>query len=128
MDTQNNTTEKKMDYTKFLGTWLNAYDNSDAIAKMIIKPDGDRKMQVQIFGVEGGRIPGDWGVTTAIPLSLRPGGTEAAAFKAQFKNDAFEATLAVNDNKGLLVIAAFIYFTDGSNREDVFAREFYFRE
>ena len=93
---------------------------------MIIEPDGDHKMRVQIFGVEGGRIAGDWGQTTAIPLSLRPGGTEAAAFKAQFINDAFEATLAVNDNKGLLVIAAFIYFTD-SNREDVFAREFYFR-
>ncbi|MFT5166364.1 MAG: hypothetical protein ACI8P3_001595 [Saprospiraceae bacterium] len=114
-----------IDVSKFVGTWVNTNDKTRAIEKVIITAvNGEICMQV--FGIEGGILSGDWGSIYAMPLTNAPEETEPVAFKGQYKKKEFEAFLAVNDNKGLLIIAGYFYFENNIGLNNFFTREFYY--
>ena len=125
MNTENNTINMKIDFSKLLGTWVNTYENSRGIERVVITEE-EGKIGIRCFGVDGGILPGDWGMTHATPLAKTPEKAEVVAFKGEYKKDDFDAFLAVNDNKGLLIIAAYFYFKVDNGMNDFFAREFYY--
>lgn len=116
----------KIESAKFVGTWINTYDRSIAIERVVIE-QVEGKLLIQIIGIDGGIHAGIWGMVEASPLAKGPEKTQAVAFHATFENNDFKAQLAFNDNKGLLIIAGYFYFKNNPKMNDFFAREFYYK-
>ena len=55
-------------------------------------------------------------------------GHEPAGFLAEYHFGFADLALAANEAKGLLIIASFMTFRDGSGRSSYFTREFFYRE
>ena len=52
---------------------------------------------------------------------------DLAGFLAVYDFDFMQMSLAANMNKGLLIIASYNTFRDGSGRSNYFSREFFYR-
>jgi hypothetical protein len=115
-----------LDLTTLLGTWVNTNPESEGIVKLILAA-GPAGLLVRVFGA-GSPEPVDWG-EVAVDKLFGDGlvATRAAAFTARFDRGFLGVHVQGNQNLGLLVVASFNRFQDGSGRSDYFAREFYHR-
>jgi hypothetical protein len=115
-----------LDLKSLLGTWVNTNPESEGIVKLIVS-EGPAGLRVRVFGA-GSPQPEDWG-EVAVEKLFGDGlaATRAAAFTARFDRGFLGVQVQGNQNLGLLVVASFNRFQDGSGRSDFFAREFYHR-
>ena len=108
------------------GTWLNTSGNG-SIGKVIITLQNS-KLRVRVFGASG---PGsrDWGEQEAEHIYANNIASQAAAgFTAWYHLDHADIHLQANWNQGLLVLASFTSFKNGSKLSNCFSREFFHRQ
>jgi len=114
----------KPDVLKYLGKWKNSYDKARIIAELILFEEGG-ELLINVTGSENGYFPGDWKTAAVRYHSYAPDTNDVVAFQAKFTLDEMEAFLAMNENKGLLIIAGYFTFKKNDERSDFFVREFF---
>jgi hypothetical protein len=109
------------------GVWINTNRDSRGIVKVVVATRNS-KLVVRAFGAADPE-PNDWGETEADHIYAGSISSRiAAGFTAWYHFDFSQIHLQANWNQGLLVLATFTSFTDGSRRSDYFSREFFHRE
>ena len=79
-------------------------------------------------GIAARRLAGDWGEVAVTPhASGVADANDPAGFHAVCAPGFQQTLLAANMNKGLLIIASYNSFHDGSRRPDDFSREFFYQ-
>ncbi len=106
------------------GTWLNTDSGSRGIVKVVTAVNGGA-LTVRVFGAgDPGLI--DWGEVRAVDIYANGVSSRVAAgFTASYHLDFAEIHLQANWNQGLLVLASFTSFKDGSSRSNYFSRDFF---
>lgn len=108
------------------GIWLNTDSGTRGIVKVVTAVNGS-ELTVRTFGagdpdlIDWGEVEADY--IYALSLSSRV----AAGFTARYHFDFAEIHLQANWNQGLLVLASFTSFKDGSDRSNYFSRDFFHR-
>lgn len=113
-----------LDLRPLTGLWQNTNPASRGIVRLEIAAR-DGGLRVRAFGA-GSPEPFDWGEVAASVLyadGLRSG--KGHAFLASYDFGFQESHLQCNLSQGLLIVAAFNVFKDGSGRSNYFSREFY---
>ena len=123
----NQPTKTRVDYSKFLGVWINTYTETKGITQFRFY-EQEGQLMVEAQGAEGGVCPGDWGSVPAYAYAYKPHMTEAYAFRVDFKMESGNALLAMNENKGLIVIAGYWSYNQDSDQSDHLIREFYYKD
>jgi len=106
------------------GIWLNTDSGTRGIVKVVTAVNGS-ELTVRAFGagdpdlIDWGEVEADY--IYANSLSSRV----AAGFTASYHFDFAEIRLQANWNQGLLVLASFTSFKDGSSRSNYFSRDFF---
>jgi len=109
-----------IDFTPFLGIWINSNEKTKWIKKFTLTKH-DEQIIMHAYGAESLE---DWGKTEVTPFVDN---INEKAFCVRYDLDSVESFLAANMNKGLWVIAAFHKFKDGS-QPNFLCREFYYRQ
>ncbi|MBL4707413.1 MAG: hypothetical protein JKY48_03120 [Flavobacteriales bacterium] len=125
MNTKNEMLTTSIDPSNLLGTWINTYGVSKNISSFELV-EKHNQIILSATGADNGVLPGAWGETVCIPLAKDPEKDVAVALLANYKLDFMNASLSINMNKGILIIAGSCTFIDGSGRSDYYFREFYF--
>ena len=113
-----------MDYSKYLGTWVNTFPQGHTIAQFrLFEQNGALMMETETTG-----HPKHWGSTSALPFSFEKDPGKFAAFEARFELDHTEAHLCVNESKGLLIVSAFHHTRPESGKKPFFTREFFYKD
>lgn len=114
-----------IDPAPLLGTWLNTDKESQGIVRIVaaVREGG---FTIRAFG-SGSPEPIDWGEVRADVYADSAGSQGAAAFGAFYDHGFLRTHLQAKVNRGVLVVAMFNQFTDGSGRSSYFNREFYYR-
>jgi hypothetical protein len=113
---------------KLTGRWLNTDLDTEGLAQITIKHDGN-EFSVSALGV-GADGPIEWPATRARPLANleEEGGQRALALAADFELGFMRAETYLRVNKGVLVIVLYNTFRDGSGRQSYLTREFFYRQ
>lgn len=116
----------RLDTSSLLGFWRNTNSPSLGIAAIEIC-DRDEDLGIRAYGVnESGTV--DWGETRGLAYAKDYSSPEAMAFSAAFGSEGIRCHLQANVKQGVLVVAYFTEFQDGSSRSNYFSREFYYKE
>jgi len=110
----------RVDIGPLLGTWVNSNHETEWIREFTL----ERRGEAFTIRVLSAREPADWGEAEVSSYTDNIG---ELAFHAVLQVGPLESVLAANTNKGLVVIAAFHKFRDGS-RPNFLCREFYYRK
>jgi hypothetical protein len=108
------------------GIWLNTDSSTRGIVKVVTAVNGS-ELIVRAFGagdpdlIDWGEVGADYVYANSVSSRL------AAGFIARYHFDFVEIHLQANWNQGLLVLASFTSFKDGSNRSNYFSRDFFHR-
>jgi hypothetical protein len=126
-DSQATEVEVSLQLDGLPGIWLNTSSENRQIAKVVIAVR-EQRLWVHAFGARDS-VPRDWGVIEADQVYAGTISSRVAAgFTAWYHLDGSQVHLQANWNQGLLVLASFTSFKDGSKRFNYFAREFFRRE
>ena len=116
-------TPGEVDRKALVGTWINSNLDTNSIARINIT-DANGKLQLQVFAMgPDGLI--DWGTSEAQVFASGPSSHAAAGFTCRYDFGFAETRLQAMIMKGLLVLAQFHLFKDGSGRADYFLREYF---
>lgn len=96
-----------------VGTWHNT------------NPSG-RVMRLAVD--DGGMLHAEWGSVPIRVYAEALGSDEAMAFSARYLLPDLDVRVQANVKGGVLVVAYFTRFLDGSGRSPYFRREFYWRD
>jgi hypothetical protein len=113
-----------VDLAPLLGSWRNTYRHSRGIRRVILS----QRSGEYWLAAEGVGCDADWGEARAVPYATQVAGRQPAGFLACFAFGFADWMLAANEAKGLLIIASYATFRDGSGRSSYFTREFFYRE
>ena len=112
-----------LDTAGLLGMWVNANPETQGIARFVVsETDGRLKLRVYAVG-PGGLV--DWGEAEAKPYAGSPASGAAVGFACLYDFGFAEARLMAMIMKGLVVLAQFHRFKDGSQRAPYFVREYF---
>lgn len=114
------------DGSEMFGTWLNTNPDPKDIVQLQIDSDGANGAVVRVLGTHAPR-PVEWEPVPAALFALGSGSRLAKAFSARRHADGVSVALQANIKQGVLVVASFTEFADGSGRSSYFQREFYYR-
>jgi hypothetical protein len=110
-----------------IGRWKKTNEGPQWIRGLDVLRDGD-SLAIHVEG-DAPPAPRDWGTARAEAIFANGILSSAAsAFIAKFDFGEIETELQANANLGLLVVACFHRFKEGSGRADLFTREFFWRE
>lgn len=112
-----------VDSSPLVGTWINSNPDTNGIARLIIT-GSNADLSVHAFAIGPDGII-DWGTTDGKVLASAVTSRLGAGFKCLFDFGFAETYLLGMIAKGLLVLAQFHSFKDGSGRMDYFVREYY---
>jgi hypothetical protein len=113
-----------VDLAHFVGHWTNTKVETGTITHFDLRQVGERFY----LRARGAGYPGDWGKIEATPYAYDATSGKGVAFLARYVFEFVEITLAVNENKGLIIIASYHRFKDASPRSNYFRREFFYRD
>lgn len=116
----------RLNHTSLLGRWRNTNARSAGIVSMEIYDRGE-VLGIRAFGAGDVGVL-DWGESTARTYAKDWRSTDAMAFSACFEFDSMRCHFQANVKQGVLVVAYFTTFQDGSGRSNYFSREFYYKE
>jgi hypothetical protein len=114
---------RDVDMSKLTGHWTNTNPETVGITHFDLTAR-DGRYTLRASGA--GRAE-PWPEVEAFPHGYNVSGGPAVAFRAEVSLDFTEITLAANENKGLIVVASFHRFKDGSPRASYLKREFFYR-
>ena len=123
---ENQIQKVKTDFSYYLGSWTNSYEKARVIGAFRLYEENGQLM-IHITGSETGFYPGNWGSQVVKSHSYAPDTNDVVAFQTRFEMGDMEAFLAMNENKGLLIIAGYFTFKDEDERSSCFVREFFFK-
>ena len=109
----------------FVGNWTTTNQQTQGIARLIVR-EMDGRLLVQAFGATPPSLC-DWGEAPAAVFAVGPDSSAPRAFTARFDLGFKEVCLQAKVKKGVLVVANFNRFSDGSGRAAFFSREFFYR-
>jgi hypothetical protein len=116
----------EIDPSPLLGHWTNTNTTTPGIAGVAIS-GGDGGLSIRVRAASG-PTPREWGdANIEVVYSAGVHSRAAMAFVARYDFGLVETRLEANLSLGLLVIATFNTFRDGSGRSNYFAREFFHR-
>jgi hypothetical protein len=107
-----------------LGTWVNAKQNTDHIAKVEVA-ERNGTLIIRLYGSSSDELV-DWGEAEAIPFAFT-GTTQVAGFHSRYSLGDTRIEIAANVKLGILVIQTYTSFQDESDRLSQFSREFFYR-
>jgi hypothetical protein len=116
----------KPDVLKYLGRWKNSYEKARVIGEIMLFEENG-KLFIHITGSESGYCPGNWETAPVSIHSYAPDTNDVVAFLAQYALEEMDAVLAMNENKGLLIIAGYFTYKKNDGRSDFFVREFFYK-
>ncbi len=116
-----------MDLSFYTGTWINTYEKARVIGSVTITEE-DGKIMMAPKSSEVGYYKGEWGKSELKPHAYAPDKQDIVGFRAHFDLEGIEAFLAINENKGLLIIAGYFGLRDGEDQSDFFVREFFYKQ
>lgn len=112
-----------MDLSGLPGIWINSNPDTNGIVRLVISEADDKvSLQVSAIGPDG-LI--DWGATDVAVFTSTPKSRVAAGFTCRYDFGFAETRLQAMIVKGLIVLAQFHSFKDGSGRVDYFVREYF---
>jgi len=112
-----------VDLSALVGGWVNSNPLTSGIARIVVtESDGNLSLRAFAIGPDG-LI--DWGPAKAAIFTSAPMSRVAAGFTCCYDFGFAETRLQGMIMKGLLVLAQFHIFKDGSGRLDYFVREYY---
>jgi hypothetical protein len=122
------TSPAPLDLEPFLGTWEKTNGRPGQwIRRVTIAREGERNIAVHLWGGDP-PSPHDWGASAADALFASAiSASTGAGFIARYDLGFLQSEMQGNVNLGLLVLAGFNRFRDGSGRSDLFTREFFHR-
>jgi hypothetical protein len=118
-----------VDTTPFIGCWLSTNRDTQGIAKLVVHADdrGDgHDLLVQAFGADVPTLC-EWGEVKGVVFADGPASHTGLAFRAFYDFGFKETIVQAKVKKGVLVVANFNRFKDGSRRANYFSREFFYR-
>ena len=107
------------------GTWLNTNSASRGITRVLLKVN-EGGLVMRAYGACE-PSPCDWGEVTTCFFAKEVCFHEAMAFTAFYDFGFMESQMLAHVKLGVLVVAKFDRFKDGSGRSNYFSREFYYR-
>lgn len=110
----------RLDVSALTGAWHNTNTASRGIVRFTIAASADG-VHVQSFGLS------PWPSVPAAVFGDRLDTREAMAFSAVVDLGYYDVHVQANIKGGVLVVATFNRFKDGSGRSSYFTREFYYR-
>lgn len=117
---------RRLDTSSLLGRWRNTNSASEGVAIVEITDRGDH-LGIRAYGVgESGNL--DWGEVPGRAYGKDSCSHEAMAFSSVVALEGIRCHFQANVKQGVLVIAYFTEFEDGSGRSNYFTREFYYKE
>ncbi|WP_013334365.1 hypothetical protein [Gloeothece verrucosa] len=108
-----------INFTRFLGTWVNFYDQTTRLKKFILS-EREQRFFIHVYGAEN---PEDWGEVEIAPFIDNLG---ELAFSAFYESESSQSLLAANHAKGLWAIVEF-HQLKNSDESRHFYREFYYK-
>jgi hypothetical protein len=114
-----------VDTTPFIGCWLSTNRDTQGIAKLVVRSD-HHDLLVQAFGACAPSLC-EWGEVKGVVFAESPASNTGLAFRAFYDFGFKETILQAKVKKGVLVVANFNRFKDGSRRASYFSREFFYR-
>ena len=120
--------DRRLDTSALVGFWRNTNPASQGVAAVEVCSRGKGEdVGIHAYGVgEPDHI--DWGEVSGHVYAKDCLSSDAMAFSAVFRSERICCHLQANVKQGVLVIAYFTEFQDGSGRSNYFAREFYYKE
>ena len=117
--------EQPLDPTPLLGTWLNTDRHTGGVVKVVLAVR-DGALTVRAFGACD-PSPCDWGEVTADLFAEHAGSRTAKTLSARYDFGFMETSFQAFAKLGVLVMAIFTQFKDGSGRANYFDREFFYK-
>ena len=117
------THSEEIDGAALVGTWINSNLDTNGIARVKVSEEHG-KLQLQVIAIgPDGLI--DWGPSEAQVFAAGPASHAGVGFSCRYDFGFAEARFQAMIMKGLLVLAQFHLFKDGSGRCDYFMREYF---
>ncbi len=116
---------RRLEAASLAGVWRNTNIASAGIVSIEIRESGEG-LAVRSFGAGKSGLK-DWGETQATTYAKDWTSPDAMAFSACFDAGDMACHLQANIKQGVLVVAYFTVFNDGSGRSNYFSREFYYK-
>src|SRR5262245_18447987 len=111
-----------VDPASIVGHWVNTNLSTPGIARVVVSR-GDGGLSIRVSSASG-HTPREWGdADVEVVYSNGIASSAATAFVARYDFGYLETRVEANLSLGLLVVATFNTFTDGSGRFNYFARE-----
>jgi len=117
---------RRIDASPFVGNWVTTNRATRGIVRIEVRESG-AGLVVQAFGACSPG-PCDWGQADASVFADGVDSTTGLSFSATYDFGFMESDLQAKIKKGVLVVAGFNRFKDGSGRSNYFSREFFYRE
>ena len=111
----------RLGVSALVGTWINTNRDTKGITRFDISARDDGGIDVEATGSTA------WPITPASVYGDRLDARDALAFSAVCDLGYADVHLQTNIKGGVLVVARFHRFKDGSGRSNFFMREFYYR-
>ncbi len=112
-----------VDLGELTGCWKNTKRATRVIRELSLTKNGDAFE----LTARGAGAPRDWGTVAVVPHAAGVDAHDPADFLAVYEFGYMQMVLAANMNKGLMIIASYNAFRDGSRRSNYFSREFFYR-
>ena len=114
-----------IDLAPIIATWINTHTASRGIVKVVLS-NNEGALAVQAFGACD-PSPCDWGERTPAVFAENVGSRTAKTISVVYDFGFMETSLQVFTKLGVMVVAVFTRFKDGSSRADYFDREFFYK-
>jgi hypothetical protein len=111
------------DISALVGNWVNSNPETNGVARMRVSGEGGR-LSLRVYAVGPDGLV-DWGEAEVELLTASPSSRAVAGFTSLYDFGFAEVRLQAMIMKGLVVLAVFNTFKDGSGRADYFTREYF---
>jgi hypothetical protein len=118
--------KRKVDFLYYTGTLRNSYEKARLIGEFNLF-ESEGVLKIAIKNSKESFYDGPWDVADVIPHSYAPEISDIVAFQAHIDMEDINAFLALNENKGLLIIAGYITFKNDDGKSNCFVREFFYK-
>ncbi len=110
-----------MDYSKYLGTWVNTLKTGQTMIKFrLYEAQGNLMMETETTF-----SPKRWENIFLSTYGEEKDPGKFVAFEARYASEAIESLFCANENKGLMVIGGLHKVTSASGQKAYFTREFF---
>lgn len=119
-------TGSEHDMSDFVGDWRCTDASTPSLPRVLISErSGQAFVRVWGTGLEPNAPAIDWGERPASLFETAPGDPQSGGLLTSYDLGFAEVTVAGNSKRGVLVLATYTVFKDGSNRRSYYTREFF---